>query len=98
MAIWLFAFSSPTVYFLLVLLADRSQFFPHLPAAFVVSLFCFILAAALVVCESIVWTAPITAAPKIGWMAFTLLAILLQFGIIVVIIRAILITAIALAQ
>ena len=36
--------------------------------------------------------------PKIGWMAMTLLAMLLQFGIILVILRAILVTSIGYVQ
>ena len=69
-----------------------------MPEALVVSLFCVIPAGALLVCESVVWSARITVAWKIGGMVFTLLASLLQFGIILAITRAILIAAIAYPQ
>jgi hypothetical protein len=89
---------SPTVYFLLLLFAARLSFSRSVPEALVVSLFCVIPAGALLVCESVVWSARITVAWKIGGMVFTLLASLLQFGIILAITRAILIAAIAYPQ
>ena len=97
LAIWLLAFFSPTVYFLL-LLAGRSSFSGHLPEALVVALFCVIPLGALLVCESLVWSARIAVPWKVGGMVFTFLASLLQFAIIVALIRAILIAATAYPQ
>jgi hypothetical protein len=45
-----------------------------------------------------VWSRSRTVGRKIGWMAMTLLAMLLQFGIILVILRAILVTRIGYVQ
>ncbi|MFA6564748.1 MAG: hypothetical protein WCV00_22770 [Verrucomicrobiia bacterium] len=86
--VWLSAFFSPTVYFLLLLLADRFHV-PSPPEIFVASLFYLIPVAALLVCESVVWSSSMAVARKIGWMLFTLVAMLLQFGILL----AIMITA-----
>lgn len=88
LAIWLCAFLSPSVYFVVLLLADRFHFARSIPEAFVASLFFLIPACALLVCESVVWSARMATARKIGWMLFTLLAILLQSGIILAIIIA----------
>ena len=88
LAIWLCAFLSPSVYFLLLLLADSFHFGLRIPEAFVASLFLLIPACALLVCESVVWSARMTTARKIGWMLFTLLAIFLQSGIIIAIVIA----------
>jgi len=52
----------------------------------------------LLVCESVVWACSKTIGGKIGWMLFTLAAMLLQFGLLLVILRAILVTAIGYAQ
>jgi len=98
LAIWLFAFLSPTAYFLVLLFAARLPISRSVPEALVVLLFCVIPVLALVVCESLVWSARVTVAWKIGAMSFTLLASVLQFAIIVVILRAILITAISYPQ
>jgi hypothetical protein len=97
--VWLSAFLSPTAYFLLILLANQSQM-PRLPATLatlVWALLLFIPVIALLVCESVVWSCSKTVGRKIGWMLFTLAAMLLQFGIILVILRAILVTAIGYA-
>ena len=88
LAVWLSAFFSPTVYFLLLLLAD-SFHVPSPPDVFVASLFYLIPVVALLVCASVVWLSSMTAARKIGWMLFTLFAMLLQAGILL----AIMITA-----
>ena len=95
--VWLSAFLSPTAYFLLMLLANKFQI-PSLPAKFLWSLFFLIPAVALLICESVVWSCSKTVGRKIGWMLFTLLAMLLQFGIILVILRMIIVTAIGYAQ
>ena len=91
------AFLSPTAYFLLMLLANKFQI-PSLPATFVWPLFLFIPVVALLICESVVWSCSKTVGRKIGWMLLTLLAMLLQFAIILAILRAIIITAIAYVQ
>src|SRR5262245_21169797 len=95
--VWLSVFLSPTVYFLLLLLASRFQI-AKLPETLVASLFFLIPALALLFCESVVWSRSRTVGSKIGWMLMTLLAMLLQFGIILVILRAILVTIIAYPQ
>ena len=95
--VWLVAFFSPTVYFLLLLFANRFQV-PSPPESLVVSLFCLIPAVALLICESVVWRWSMTVGCKIGGMLFTLLAMLLQFNILVVVIRAILIAVTGYAQ
>jgi hypothetical protein len=95
--VWLSAFLSPTAYFLLLLLANKFQI-PRLPATVVWALFLVIPVVALLICESVVWSCSKTVGRKIGWMLFTLLVMLLQFGMILVILRAILVTAIAYVQ
>jgi hypothetical protein len=96
--VWLFAFFSPTIYFLLFLLANRFQVTPNLPGAFYVTLFFLIFAAALLFCVSVSWAAKRTLTRKIGLTALTALGLLLQFGMVVVILRAILITITAYPQ
>jgi hypothetical protein len=95
--VWLSAFLSPTVCFLLLLLANKFHI-PSLPATLVWSLIFLVPAVALLICESVVWFCSKTVGRKIGWMLFTLIAMLLQFGSILVILRAILVTAIGYAQ
>ena len=95
--VWLSAFLSPTAYFLLLLLGNKFQI-PSLPAKLVWSLFFLIPAVALLICESVVWSCSKTVGRKIGWMLITLLAMLLQFGIILVILRMIIVTAIGYVQ
>jgi len=95
--VWLSTFLSPTGYFLLILLGARSGI-PKLPETLVVSLFIVIPVVALLVCEWLVWCWSKTVGGKIGWMVFTLLGMLLQFAILVVILRIILVTAIGYAQ
>ena len=94
--VWLTAFLSPTAYFLLLLLAGKFQI--KVPETLVGSLFFLIPVVALIICESVVWSCRKTVGRKIGWMLFTLLAILLQCGIILVILRAILLTMIGYVQ
>ena len=95
--VWLSAFLSPTAYFLLILLANKVQV-PSPPAKVVWSLFFLTPVVALLICESVVWSCSKTVGRKIGWMLFTLLAMLLQFGIILVILRMIIVTAIGYVQ
>ncbi|MCI0541463.1 MAG: hypothetical protein L0Z50_40200 [Verrucomicrobiales bacterium] len=97
LTVWFLAFFSPTAYLFLLLLAGGSEI-PGLLKPVVGLLFFLIPVAALLVCESVVWWSNITVAWKIGWMLFTLLAMLLQFGILAVIIRAILVAAIGYVQ
>ena len=80
-----------------MLLANKLQI-PSLPAKFVWSLFFLIPVVALLVCESVVWSCSKTVGRKIGWMLFTLLAMLLQFGIVLAILRAIIVTRIGYVQ
>ena len=94
--VWLSAFLSPTAYFLLVLLANKSQI--YLPKTLVLSLFFLIPVIALLICESVAWSCSKTVGRKIGWMLFTLLALLLQLAILLVILRAIVVTMIGYAQ
>lgn len=95
--VWLSAFFSPTAYFLLLVLAGRFQI-QMPPPIFVATLFCLIPAAALWFCEAVIWRAAMRVASRITWMLFTLLAMLLQIGVMVVIVHAILITRIAYPQ
>ncbi len=96
-AVWLVAFFSPTVYFILLLLANRLQV-PSPPVIFVIALFCLIPVVALVVCGSVVWLSRMTVARKIGWTLFTLAGLSIEFAILVVVIRIILVAATAYAQ
>ena len=95
--VWLSAFLSPTAYFLLLLRASKFQI-PKLPEIFVWSLFFLIPVVALLICEAVVWSCSKTVGRKIGWMLFTLLAMLLQFAIMLAILRAIIVTAIGYVQ
>jgi len=97
-AIWLFAFFSPTLYFFSFLLANSFHVAPNLPGAFYVTLFFLILAGALLFCVGVSWAAKVTLARKIGLTIFASLGLLVQFGVVVVILRAILITLTAYPQ
>src|SRR6476620_2005681 len=88
--VWLSAFLSPTVYFLLLLLASTFQI--NLPETVAGALFFLVPVVALLICESVVWSCSKTVGRKIGWMLFTLLAILLQFALLLVILRMVLVT------
>lgn len=96
-AVWLSAFFSPTAYFLLLIFVNKSQV-PTPPPIVLESLFFLVPPVALLVCGYVVWLTKTTVARKIAWMLFTLLAMLLQLGVLIVILRAILITTIAYAQ
>jgi len=91
--VWLSAFLSPGACFLLLLLASKFQI--ELPKTLTLSLFFLVPVVALLVCESVVWSCSKTVGRKIGWMLFTLLAMLLQVAIILAILRMILVAAIA---
>ncbi|HSH95186.1 MAG TPA: hypothetical protein VK968_13625 [Roseimicrobium sp.] len=94
--VWLSIFLSPSVYFFLLIVANRFQI--HLPETIVWGLFSLIPVVALLVCESMVWSRSRTVGRKIGWMLFTLVAMLLQFGILLAILQMILVAAIGYAQ
>ena len=94
--VWLSAFLSPTAYLLLLLFASKFQI--NVPETFAWSLLFLIPLLALLICESVVWSCSKTVGRKIGWMVFTLLAMLIEFGIILVILRAILVTRIGYVQ
>ena len=83
--VWLSAFLSPAAYFLLILLANKFHI-PSPPETFVWSLYYLIPVVALLICESVVWSYSKTVGRKIGWMLFTLFAMLLQVGILLAII------------
>ena len=87
LAVWLLAFFSPTTYFLLLLLADRFHVAPP-PEQFVALLFYLIPLFALLVCESVVWVSTTPIARRIGWMLFTLFAMLVQCGLLAIIVMA----------
>jgi len=97
LTVWLSAFFSPILYFLLLLLVDRFQL-PPPPEALVASLFFLIPVVALLVCEFVVWSSDMTQARKVGWMLFTLLAMALQFGVLLTIIAAAITVMISPAQ
>ena len=80
------------------LLANRFHVAPNLPGAFYVTLFFLVLAGALVFCAGVLWAAKMTLTRKVGLTVFTSLGLLLQFGIVAVILRAILITITAYPQ
>jgi hypothetical protein len=87
LAVWLCAFFSPTAYFLLLVCVDRFHVAAP-PEILVASLFFLIPIVALLICGRVVWLLSQTIARKIGWMLFTLVAMLLQFSVLLVIINA----------
>jgi hypothetical protein len=97
LAVWFCAFFSPTAYFLLLLSADRFHVAAP-PEILVASLFFLMPVVALLVCGYVVWVSSKTIARRIGWMLFTLVAMLLQFGILLVIVITALTAAIGYAQ
>ena len=97
LALWLCAFFSPTAYCLLLLCANRIHVAapPHVAVA---SLFFLIPVVALFVCGYVVWRSSKTITRRIGWMVFTIVGILLQVGVLLVIIIAVVGAAIGYAQ
>jgi hypothetical protein len=85
LAVWLLAFTGPTVYFLVLLLAERAGVAPP-PEQFVILWFCLVALVALVVCQSVVWVSTRPVARRLGWMLFTLLAMVVQCGAIAAIV------------
>ena len=96
-AVWLAAFVSPTVYFLLLILANRSRV-PAPPAILVVSLFCLIPLVALLICGSVAWRSNLERGWRVGWLVLTVLGMLLQCGVLLVIIISAITVAISPAQ
>jgi len=84
-AVWVTAFFSPTIFFLLLILADRFHL-PSPPDNLVACLFYVIPAVALLVSGSVAWGSSTTVARKLGWMLFTCVAMVLQFGVLLAII------------
>ena len=99
---WRFAgaflvFISPTLYFLSLILVDKFHF-PPPPPMFVVALFFLIPLIALVVCRRLLWTTAATLRRKIAWSVFTLLAMSVQFGVLLLILLGAVTAAISYAQ
>ena len=95
--VWWAVFLAPTVYFLLLLLANTLQI-RVLPATVIWSLFFALPLVALLVCESSIWSRCRSTGARIGFGVLTFIAMLMQFGIILVVLRSILVTRIAYAQ
>jgi hypothetical protein len=94
---WLAVFLSPTAYFLLLMVWNRSQV-PAPPRGFVVSLFCLIPVLALLFCGTLVWLSKLRMRWRVGWLVLTTLAMLFQVGVLFVIIVSAITVAIAPAQ
>ena len=95
MAIWLTAFLSPTGYVLAVITLCRLQM-PAPPGLFVVVLFCLIPLSALLVCSTVAWLSQVRRGWRVGWLVLTIVAMLLQCGILVVLILSAVTAAISL--
>ena len=96
-AIWLAVFLSPTGYFLLLMIANRSQVLAP-PESIVALLFFLIPVVALLVCGRVAWLSKLNLRWRVGWLVLTILAMLLQFGVLFVIIVSAITAAIAPAQ
>jgi hypothetical protein len=95
--LWLGAFSSPTAYFFLVLLADGYHI-PGPPVVIVGALFCLMPIVALIICGSVVWRSSKKLGVRIGGLLFTLIAMAIQVGFILIVLRAIIVARIGYAQ
>jgi hypothetical protein len=96
-ATWLAVFLSPTAYFLLLMIASRSQW-PAPPAIIIVSLFCLIPVAALLVCGKVAWRSQLNMRWRVGWLVLTVLAMALQFSVLLLIVVSAITVAISPAQ
>jgi hypothetical protein len=96
-AVWLALFLSPTGYFLLLMIVDKSQV-PAPPDNIVVLLFCLVPVVALVGCEAAVGLSKLGLGWRVAWLVLTVLAMLIQVGILLVIIVSAVTVAIAPAQ
>ncbi|MEM1156861.1 MAG: hypothetical protein AAF649_06510 [Verrucomicrobiota bacterium] len=85
LAIWLVSFFSPTIYFVLLLVAEQLALNP-LSEKIIIFLFCLIPLAALLICEFLVWQASRDGTRRSGWMWFTMLGLVFQFGVIIAIV------------
>ncbi len=94
--VWSAAFFSPTAFVLLLMSTSRLQ----LPAApgFAVLLFCLIPVAALVACGTVVWRSKMHLRWRLGALIVTVLAMLLQFGVLFVVMVGAITVAISPAQ
>jgi hypothetical protein len=97
LAAWLCAFVSPTAYFLLLLAVDRFHIAAP-PEILVATLFFLIPVVALLICGYVVWTSSKTTARRISWLLFTLVGMVLQFGVLLVIVLTAITAAIGYAQ
>src|SRR3954464_15283586 len=97
LVVWLCAFVSPTAYFVLLIFANKLHA-PAPPPVLVVTLFFLIPIIALLVCGRVVWLSSTTSARRIGWMLFTIVTMLLQFGVLLVIVIVAITAAISYAQ
>jgi chromate transport protein ChrA len=95
--VWLVTFVSPSAYFVLLLLAERFHVSAP-PQAIVWSLFFLIPIVALVICGAVVWRLTKKTLVRMGWLGFTLFAMVIQFGLILFMLRAIIVTRIGYAQ
>jgi hypothetical protein len=96
-AVWLAVFLGPTGYVLSLMIVDGLQL-PAPPDNIVVLLFCLIPVVALPGCGAVVWRSKLRVGWRVGWLVLTVLAMLLQVGVLVVIIVSALTAAIAPAQ
>ena len=87
----------PHTYVLLVVIMDRLAVSAP-PEGFVVSLFSLIPVVALLACGTVVWLSKMSLGWRVGGLAFTVLAMLLQCGVLLVIIVSAVSAAIAPAQ
>jgi hypothetical protein len=95
--VWLVMFLSPTGYILFLMMVDRLRV-PALPEGLVVALFCAVPVVALLVCGRMVWLSKMSVSWRVGWLVFTVLAMLLQVSVWFVIIVAVISAVIAPAQ
>ncbi len=84
-AVWRAGLLSPTGYVLLLMILGRLQM-PAPPGWFVVALFCLIPIVALLLCGRVVWLSKLRGRWRVGWLVLTVLAMLLQVGVLVIII------------
>ncbi len=97
MLVWLVAFASPAAYFVLLLLAERFHISPP-SQAIVWALFFLTPIVALVICGAVVWRLSEKVLVRIGWLSFTLIGMVIQFGFILYVLRTIIVTRIGYAQ
>lgn len=95
--VWLGAFFSPAVYWLLMLLGDGYHV-PLPPASIVLALFCLITIVALAICGLAVWLTCKKLWVRVGWLVFTLVAMVFQLAFILYVLGAIIVARISYAQ